>query len=331
MKKNRKKRVKHKTTESNFSLLLGEAAEYQKSTSKGTFITYVVLRVLVLATLVMQMLHGNYYNVFLCLLTLVLFLIPAFADKKLNIKLPSVLQIVILLFIFSAEILGEIQNFYGIFKSWDTMLHTINGFMMAAIGFALIDILNNDPHFHFTASPLFVAFVAFCFSMTVGVVWEFFEFSMDYFFRMDMQKDFIYNTISSVHTAVNPSGANSNVIIENVQTTITGTVNNAPVEFSFSGYLDIGIKDTMKDLLVNCLGAIVFSILGIFYIKGRGRFAENFMPTLKKVPDEDFDNELINDGQCEEDSASEEQSESKEAEKTEESDDTPSEDNQTNE
>lgn len=258
-----------------------EAKDYVSGKSKGTVITYFVLRALVILTLVFQMWHGNYYNVFLCVLTLVLFLIPAFADRRLHIKLPSMLEIVILLFIFSAEILGEIQNFYGIFHSWDTMLHTINGFMMAAIGFALIDILNNDPHFHFTASPLFVAFVAFCFSMTVGIVWEFFEFSMDYFFMTDMQKDFIYNAISSVHTSVNPTGANSAVLIEDVKTTIEGTVDGVPQTFTIDGYLDIGIKDTIKDLLVNCLGAIVFSVLGLFYIKGRSRVAEKFMPKLK--------------------------------------------------
>lgn len=254
---------------------------YIKSKPKGTVIIYFILRLLVVATLAIQMVHGNYYNAFMCVFTLVLFFIPAFADKRLNIKLPSLLEIVILLFIFSSEILGEIQNFYGTFKSWDTMLHTINGFMMAAIGFALIDILNNDPHFHFTASPFFVAFVAFCFSMTVGVVWEFFEFGMDYFLKTDMQKDFIYNTISSVHTAVNPSGENSAVIIENVRTTIDGAVNGEAVRLSYDGYLDIGIKDTMKDLIVNCLGAVVFSVLGVFYIKGRSKLAEKFMPTLK--------------------------------------------------
>lgn len=263
------------------SKLANEARSYVSGKSKGTVITYLVLRILVIATLVIQMLHGNYYNVLLCILTLLLFLIPAFADRRLHIKLPSVLEIVILLFIFSAEILGEIQNFYGTFHSWDTMLHTINGFMMAAIGFALIDILNNDPHFHFAASPIFVAFVAFCFSMTVGVVWEFFEFGMDYFFRTDMQKDFIYGAISSVNTAVNPSGANSAVLIDGVRTTIEGTVNGVPQTFTIDGYLDIGIKDTMKDLLVNCLGAVVFSILGLFYIKGRSKIAEKFMPKLK--------------------------------------------------
>ncbi len=264
---------------------LEEARNYVQGKPKSTIITYFVLRLLVIATMAIQAVHGNYYNVLMCVLTLALFLIPAFVDRRLNIKLPSVLEVIILLFAFSAEILGEIQNFYGIFKSWDTMLHTINGFMMAAIGFALIDILNNDPHFHFTASPLFVAFVAFCFSMTVGVVWEFFEFSMDYFFHTDMQKDFIYNTIASVNTVVNPSGVNSAVVIDDVHTTLSGSVNGETVQFVYNGYLDIGIKDTMKDLMVNCLGAIIFSILGVFYIKGRGKFAGKFMPTLKTEED----------------------------------------------
>ncbi len=265
--------------------LLQDLNGYIKGKPKSTVITYFILRLLVIATLAVQMVHGNYYNAFMCIFTLVLFLLPAFVDRRLNIKLPSLLEIVILLFIFSAEILGEIQNFYGIFKSWDTMLHTINGFMMAAIGFALIDILNNDPHFHFTASPVFVAFVAFCFSMTIGVVWEFFEFGMDYFLKTDMQKDFIYNTISSVYTVVNPSGENSAVVIENVRTTLEGVVNGESVRFDYDGYLDIGIKDTMKDLIVNCLGAIIFSVLGIFYIKGRSKVAEKFMPTLKTEED----------------------------------------------
>ncbi len=264
---------------------LEEAKSYFEGKSKRTIAIYFVLRILVIVTMAIQAVHRNYYNVFLCILTLLLFLIPAFVDRKLNIKLPSVLEIIILLFAFSAEILGEINNFYGTFKSWDTMLHTLNGFMMAAIGFALIDILNNDPHFHFTASPVFVAFVAFCFSMTVGVLWEFFEFSMDYLVHTDMQKDFIYNTIASINTAVNPSGENSAVIIDNVRTTIIGETGGKAVQYTYNGYLDIGIKDTMKDLIVNCLGAVIFSVLGVFYIKGRSKFAEKFMPTLKTEED----------------------------------------------
>lgn len=157
---------------------------------KGRFVLLLVLQILVVLTMVAEIFNRNFYNVFLCLLTLVLFNIPRFVDLKLNIKLPTMLEVVILLFIFAAEILGEIQSFYTIFPYWDTVLHTINGFIMAAIGFALIDILNQDPRFHINMSPFFVAFVAFCFSMTVGVVWEFFEFGMDQIFGMDMQKGF---------------------------------------------------------------------------------------------------------------------------------------------
>jgi hypothetical protein len=99
--------------------------------------------------------------------------------------------------------LGEIGNSTGV-DNWDTMLHIVNGFLMAAIGFAMIDILNRHPRIHFNLSPAFVAFVAFCFSMTIGVFWEIFEYSIDRFLIKDMQKDTIVRTISSV--ALHPSG-----------------------------------------------------------------------------------------------------------------------------
>ncbi len=263
----KKERAERKTLRQRYR---EEFSGYVRGKSKATVAVYFILRVLVILVMAVQTLRGNYFNVLLCVLTLVLFMIPAFADRRLNIELPSALEIIILCFIFAAEILGEINNFYGIFKNWDTMLHTMNGFMMAAIGFALIDILNNNPKFHFTASPIFVAFVAFCFSMTVGVMWEFFEFSADTLLNTDMQKDFIYTSISTVHEPINTSGENNAVLVEDVQTIITGTVGGEYVEYIVDGYLDIGIKDTMNDLIVNCLGAIIFSIIGVFYIKGRG-------------------------------------------------------------
>lgn len=244
---------------------------------------YVVLRLLVIATIVIQALRGNYENVFLGILTLILFMIPTIIDRKLNIKLPNVLETIILLFIFSAEILGEIQNFYGIFPFWDTMLHTINGFLCAAIGFSLIDILNQSEEFHLKMSPVFVALVAFCFSMTIGVLWEFFEFGADTFFKTDMQKDRISSSISSV--LINEEKKNVPVKIDNIEEeTIKYNENGEIKELIVSGgHLDIGLKDTMKDLLVNFIGAVVFSIIGLLYIKNRDeyRFAENFIPTLK--------------------------------------------------
>ena len=150
---------------------------------------------------------------------------------------------------------------------------------MAAIGFALIDILNQDPRFHINMSPFFVAFVAFCFSMTVGVVWEFFEFGMDQIFGMDMQKDFIVNAIHSA--TLNPNGLNGTVSLNGITSTIVNY--NGGQYVIEGGYLDVGIIDTMKDLMVNCIGAVVFSIIGILYIKhrGKGKIAKSFIPLMK--------------------------------------------------
>ena len=237
------------------------------------FTTYVVLRALVLLVLVLEALKGDYYNVFLCGLTLVLFMIPAFVEHRLHIDVPNTLEIIILLFIFSAEILGEIQEYYLMFPFWDTMLHTMNGFLMAAIGIAMVDILNRSRKFKVRLSPAFVALVAFCFSMTVGVVWEFFEYGMDLFFHTDMQKDTWINTIYSV--SLNPEGRNvaQQVIVDSV------VVNGE----AWPGYLDIGLHDTMKDLLVNFVGAVIFSVIGALYIMGRGKgwFAKKLIPRLK--------------------------------------------------
>lgn len=262
-----------------------QVKEFYKQESKSTLIVYLVLRALVILCMVLEGLRGNWDNVFLCILTLLLYLIPYLVDKKLHIDLPDGLDIMILLFIFSAEILGEIQNFYGTFKYWDTILHTINGFLCAAIGFSLIDILNQNEKVKLKLSPVYVAIVAFCFSMTVGVLWEFFEFGADSFFKTDMQKDRIVQSISSV--SLHPEKKNIPISLTGIDKTIIysydkdGNLLETTIE---GGYLDIGIIDTMKDLLVNFVGAVSFSIIGLLYITNRDeyRFAELFIPKVKK-------------------------------------------------
>lgn len=236
----------------------------------------IVLMVLVLLSIVRQFSLGSYHNMFLGILTLILFSIPKLIERKLGVSIPGALQAVILIFIFSAEILGEINAFYVKIPIWDTMLHTTNGFLMAAIGFALIDIFNRSEKFSIKMSPYFVAFVAFCFSMTVGVLWEFFEFGMDWFFKTDMQKDWILPVISSVK--LDPNGAN-----EPVKVAINSVVINGQ-DWNLGGYLDVGIVDTMKDLMVNFIGAVVFSIVGILYLKqrGKGKLAASLIPQVNE-------------------------------------------------
>ena len=165
---------------------------------KKVFVIWAGLRLLVLAALVLSLLRQDFESAFICVLTLVLFLVPAFIQRKLNIEFPSVLQIIILLHIFAAQILGELSSYYLHFPHWDTVLHTVWGFLCAALGYSLVDILNQDNSFHFNLSPLYLAIASFCFSMTIGVFWEFFEFAMDYFFGLDMQKDTVITKFQSV-------------------------------------------------------------------------------------------------------------------------------------
>ena len=220
---------------------------------------YVILRVLVVLALVAQVFNGNFENVFLCVLTLILFTIPSFIERTIRIDIPDTLEIIILLFIFAAEILGEIQAYYVQFPYWDTMLHTLNGFLCAAIGFSLLDILNRDERLAFKLSPVYLAVVAFCFSMTIGVLWEFFECFMDQMFLLDMQKDTIVHSIGSV--MLDPAGGNTPVAIHDITDVIVVTADGAQHPLGLGGYLDIGILDTMKDLFVNFIGAVVFSFI----------------------------------------------------------------------
>ena len=267
---------------------------YQES-KRSSLVVYTILRVLVIVCMILQILKGNFENALLCLLSLLLLLVPFFIQKNFKITLPNTLEIIILLFIFSAEILGEIQNFYGIFPFWDTMLHTINGFLAAAVGFSLINLLNKNSE-KFNLSPVYLCLVAFCFSMTIGVLWEFFEFASDKVLSIDMQKDRVVDKISSVE--LYPEKNNNPIVIKDIGYTIIYNNEGKELAKISNGYLDIGINDTMKDLIVNFIGAVVFSSLGYFYLisNGKNTFVTNFVPqkgsrkvfpkTLKTYPKE---------------------------------------------
>ena len=242
---------------------------------KVTFAVYLILRGIVIAAMLLSLVRLDYENLFYCTLSLILFLVPAFVERNLGIRLPSTMEVIILLFIFAAEILGEMSSFYVKYAFWDTMLHTLNGFLCAAVGFSLVDILNRNKKVRFNLSPLFLAIVAFCFSMTVGVLWEFFECGADLLLHTDMQKDTVLHSISSV--ALDLTKSNTPVHINDITSV---TVNGAALPVD--GYLDIGLHDTMKDLFVNFIGAVVFSVIGFFYVKGRARFARQFIPTVKE-------------------------------------------------
>lgn len=251
----------------------------RQNKNKVLSFVYFALRFSVVGVLIAQLFNRDFESAFLCVLTLILFLIPSFFERRLHIDVPDTLEIIILLFIYAAEILGEIRAYYITFPYWDTMLHTLNGFLCAAVGFSLVDLLNRNTKLStFSLSPAYMALVAFCFSMTVGVLWEFFECAMDQFFFLDMQKDAIVNAISTVK--LDPTGGNAPTIVRDITDVILVHSDGSQEAMGLGGYLDIGLLDTMKDLFVNFIGAVAFSIIGFFYVKqrGKGSFARRFIP-----------------------------------------------------
>lgn len=262
-----------------------EQAEQENLNTKpkrAVVAVYWILRLIVIGVMVMTIIHKNYESTFVCVLVLILFMLPRFVERNFRIELPSTLEIIILVFIFAAEILGELKSYFITYPHWDSMLHTTTGFISAAFGFALVDLLNRNKPQHFKLSPVFLALVAFCFSMTVGVLWEFFEFTCDQVMHTDMQKDYVVHEINSV--SLNPDGLNTpiHVPIESV------IVNGEDWTEEIDGYLDIGLIDTMKDLQVNCIGAIAFSVIGFFYVKrrGKGKVAAAFIPVVLNEPED---------------------------------------------
>lgn len=252
-----------------------------KETKRSSLFVYLLLRFLVIVCMILQLLRGDLNNALLCLLSLLLLFAPIFIQNKFEITLPDGLEISIYLFVFAAEILGEINNFYGTIPHWDTMLHTINGFLATAVGFSLIDLLNKNSK-SVNLSPFYLCLVAFCFSMTIGVLWEFFEYSCDKFLLFDTQKDTIIETVSSV--MINPDGKNKAIVLKDIGSTVVYDKSGNVLQVIEGGYLDIGINDTMKDLIVNFIGALVFCLFGYFTLANKKNcsFIDNFVPTKGK-------------------------------------------------
>ena len=234
----------------------------------AAFWTYVVLRFIVILILIRCILRADIESAFVCVLVLVIYLLPQFVENKLNIDIPTALEVIIFVFVFAAEILGELQSYFIKYSNWDTILHTSSGFLCAAVGFSLVDLLNRSDNVKVQLSPGYLAITAFCFSMTIGILWEFIELSADKLFLLDMQKDTIVNQISSV--SLDPTNSNIPITVKDIQDVILVT-GSGEVPLGLGGFLDIGLYDTMEDLFVNFIGAVVFSVVAFFECKSEKR------------------------------------------------------------
>lgn len=240
----------------------------KKKEEPAAFWTYVVLRFIVILILIRCILRGDIESAFVCVLVLVIYLLPQFVENRLNIDIPTTLEVIIFVFVFAAEILGELQSYFIKYSNWDTILHTSSGFLCAAVGFSLVDLLNRSDNAKVQLSPGYLAITAFCFSMTIGILWEFIEFSADRLFLLDMQKDTIVNQISSV--SLDPTNSNISITVKGIKDVILVT-DSGEQALGLGGFLDIGLYDTMEDLFVNFVGAVVFSVAVFFECKSEKR------------------------------------------------------------
>ena len=150
-------------------------------------------------------------------------MIPLLIKRSFRVQIPPEFELLAIAFIFASLFLGEVRGYYTRFWWWDIALHTSSGLLLGIIGFLLVYVLNETEDIGLHMTPGFVAFFAFLFAVAIGALWEIFEFAMDSFFGMNMQKPMLGD----------PSG----------------------------------LTDTMWDMIVNTVGALVIAVLGYGYLK----------------------------------------------------------------
>lgn len=179
-----------------------------------------------------------------CSLGILAMILPSLISRKLRLEIPSVMYVLFLIFLYCAIYLGEVRNFYYDISNWDTILHGFSGAMLGALGFSFVALLNKEDRVPINLSPLFVVIFAFCFAITLGVFWEIYEFSFDGLLGLNMQKAYLEDG-----------------------TPLAGRM---------------ALMDTMKDLILDALGALLTCIIGYISLKYKKGWIEKLQITKKR-------------------------------------------------
>lgn len=225
---------------------------------------YIVVTMVTIVILLHELMTEDFYHCFLCAVTLAVFAVPWIVEKMFRVKVGTGLKLGVWWLMFGAEILGEMNNFYGRIPFWDTLLHTSSGFLAAGLGLSLAMRWCDGKG---KIAPIMGVLFAVTFSVTTSVIWEFCEFTTDQTVLTDGQKDRIIKNVSSVK--LNPEKVNKPLIIKGVQRTVLYDANGDELYVIEDGYLDVGIIDTMKDMFVNLVGAVVFAWGAWGYLEGK--------------------------------------------------------------
>jgi len=194
---------------------------------------FVLMRLSVLIAGILAVIDKSWASLGLSMLILLVMFIPSIVERRFKLDIPSEFEIVLVVFIYAALFLGELQQFYFRFWWWDKMLHSFSGLILGNIGFLIVSYLNSNSKMNIQLSPVFVAVFSFCFAVAMGAIWEIYEFTMDKLFGFIMQR----------------------------------------------GSLD----DTMTDIILDTLGALVFAVLGYFQQKGKINIISKYIIRFKQI------------------------------------------------
>ena len=151
------------------------------------------LRLTLLIAMAVSIYYNSWTNLALSVLTMLLTFLPSWFEKKYKIDIPLDFELIIILFIYASLFLGEINNFYEYFWWWDILLHAVSAFSFTCIGFVILSIVFEVNQVK--AHPAWLSIFSFCFAISIGVLWEIYEFSMDQLFGFNMQKSGLMDTM----------------------------------------------------------------------------------------------------------------------------------------
>lgn len=243
--------------------------------SKTTMFTYLVTKMLTILILSKVVFTKELSDILLCIVVFFLLDLPFNVSHKLKIKIPNCLMVCSFIYLFFTQILGEVCHFYQLVPHWDSLVHFLNGFLSSSIGFSLIMLLNSRKMV-FKLSIPFVILTTVCFASTVGLIWEILEYGADNILKLDSQNDRYINEINTI--TLDPKKEGDIISIKNIGYTVLYD-KDSNVLIKLDGYLDIGLHDTMKDLIVNTLGTITFIFFEYLYMVNTKKyhFMENFI------------------------------------------------------
>lgn len=159
---------------------------------------YLVYRVLLVIALGLSIYYADLLNILLCLMTMFLTFLPTLVERKWHVHYPTEFEFLIMAFIFMSIILGSVFSFYERYRLWDVFLHTISGVIIGLIGFSMVYILNRGSLTKVQLSPSFIALFSMSFAISIGAIWEIYEYFMDSTLGWNMQRSGLNDTMSDL-------------------------------------------------------------------------------------------------------------------------------------